>query len=286
MKSILAVVGCTASGKTEYALNLARLTKNAVLINADAFALYRQMNVGTSKPSDQDLAGIENYMFNVLDVNEIASVSIYRSKVLKIIEQVSNQGKTIILVGGSGLYVRSALDQMDFPPTDHEVRKRLYNELEADGVQKLYERLGQISPASIKQISPHNSRKIIRALEIIELTGVLPKLTFAPPQYLRPTRQIAFCYTKEELKVRIHRRTKKMLEDGLVEEVFSLKNLLSATSQKAIGYIETLQYLAGQIDQDQLIDLINLHTFQLVKKQLTWFKKDTRINWQFPDVSP
>jgi tRNA dimethylallyltransferase len=219
-------------------------------------------------------------MFNVLDVEQTASVSAYRARVLPIIERALTEAKTVILVGGSGLYVRAALDQMDFPPTDSELRAGLYRELESLGVEVLFERLKKLSPDTANQLSLTNSRKIIRALEVIELTGEPPRLELTAPQYLRPTQQIASEISQDQLFERIATRTQKMLERGLVEEVEQLRARLGPTAKKAIGYAETLQFLTGEIDREQLEALINLHTQQLVKRQLTWFRKDTRIKWR------
>jgi tRNA dimethylallyltransferase len=279
MVSVLAVVGPSASGKSDYALELVERNQPAALINADAFALYRGMNIGTAKPVEQ-LRTIENYMFDILDPVETSSVSVYRHQVLELIDNLVKQEKTVVLVGGSGLYVRSALDQMNFPPTSQTVRDRWWKIYEDQGGDYIYATLLKLAPQLREQIEPTNIRKNIRILEVIELTGKPPQLNMSEPQYLRPTLQMGFRFETSEIETRIRQRTRKMLDSGLIEEVIQLQDQLGPTARKAIGYRETLQYLNGEITLEQLEQLINLHTRQLVKRQLTWFNKDQRIQWK------
>jgi tRNA dimethylallyltransferase len=218
-------------------------------------------------------------MFDVFDPETEISVGLYRNLVIPIIDDLLKANRKIILVGGSGLYVRAALDVLNFPPTNAALRQQLNAELTQRGAPAMYEKLQQIDSVSAQRLSPQNTRRVIRALEVALLTGQSFMTEMPSPKYRRPTQQIGFAVPQAELHRNIELRTRKMLDQGLIEETESLMENLGPTARKAIGYAETIRYLKREINREQLEDLINLHTKQLVKRQLTWFKKDSRICW-------
>lgn len=273
MFEIIAIVGPTASGKTKYSIDLAKKT-GYPLINADAYSVYKKMDIGTAKPSAKELDGIKNYMFDIVDTDFRIDINWYKNLVLPIIENE----KKVILCGGSGLYIKSIIDNMTLQPFDENVRNSLYKKKEELGIDKLYEMLEKKDRKSIEMIPKNNEKRVIRALEVIEITGKPYSSTIVENEYrYKNTKQYMFDLPKDIYFDKIQKRTKKMLKTGLIEEVKELKDNLGVTAKKAIGYKETLEYLDSKLTLEELEELINLRTFQLVKKQITWFKKDKRI---------
>lgn len=270
---VIAIVGPTASGKTDYALRLCR-ENGYPLINADSYSLYRGMDIGTAKPTGEELQGVEHYAFSVVEPSEAISIGKYQEIVLPLFKKLEG---TVVLCGGSGLYIKSVIDKIELAPFDLDTRNRLYRELEANGIEPLFKRLQKLDPASALKIPMENDRRVIRALEVIEQTGKPYVSDLEVFDYRYPTEQFMLKMDLEQLHERIKLRAKKMLDSGLVNEVETLRPTLGVTAIKAIGYKETLQYLDNQITLEQLEELIVIHTNQLVKKQLTWFRKDGRI---------
>ncbi|MDR2508749.1 MAG: tRNA (adenosine(37)-N6)-dimethylallyltransferase MiaA [Candidatus Ancillula sp.] len=309
---IIAIVGPTATGKSDLAISLAKALKERgvskgdatqkvlpQIINADSYARYRKMDIGTAKVDLQtrlDLErqwGVKHYQIDVLDPSETSTAQSFAECVKIEIDDISqNANSTLgvpILCGGSGLYVRSVLDGFEFQKQDVALRKSLESRLECEGVHALYMALREKSPETAAHISPQNARRVIRALESLELQGThiatLPQYTYAYPSTL----QIGLETTREELDRRIDIRTSKMRELGLVSEVSALysSQMLGETAIKAIGYAEVVSFLNSgthpgngrKLDLDATFELIATHTKRLVRRQLSWFKRDPRIHW-------
>ena len=289
MKLVI-ICGPTASGKSELAVALAEKIGGEV-INADSMQLYRGMDIGTAKITEEDRHGIPHHLLDILDVNEDASVASYQALARKSIAEISARGKYPILVGGTGLYIKSTVDEMNFPETDQSVRGSLEAEAETYGTAALYQRLSELDPLAAEKIEQANTRRIIRALEVIAITGEaysaqLPKdESSLYPDALHIGLQI----DRSELAPRIEARTEKMFTRGLVGEVESLIPkglLLGTTAQRAIGYSQTLRHLAGEITFDAAVEETKTATRQYVRRQETWFKRDNRIQWIPTDANP
>jgi tRNA dimethylallyltransferase len=278
---VVAVVGATASGKSALAVDLA-LTLDGEVVNADSMQLYRDLNIGTAKPTREERRGVPHHMFDVLDVSETASVAAYQSMATHVIDDIVSRGRTPIVVGGSGLYVRAVLDDLRFPGTDDEVRGRLETELASVGPQVMHDRLAGVDPAAAAAILPGNGRRIVRALEVIELTGQPFTATLPEYRYRRPAVQLGLDVPLEELDQRIETRVDRMLRAGLVAET---ERLVTAglrdgpTASRALGYAQVLQYLHGQLPEPELRGEIVRATRRFARRQLSWFRRDPRINW-------
>lgn len=284
---VIALVGQTATGKSDLAVRVAEAVDGEV-INADAMQLYRGMNVGTAKITSAEMRGIPHHLFDVLDVTEEASVAVYQQQARSRIDEVRARGKTPILVGGSGLYVRAALNHMEFPPTDPQLRSELYARLERDGLAALYQELQDRDPAAAATIEPRNDRRIIRALEVIALTNRPFAASLPTQEYVYPTVQLALQIAQKELDVRIRRRVENMWQAGLVAEVQELltRGLATApTASRAVGYAETIRHLNGEFDAQATQDLIAQSTRQLARRQRRWFARDERVNY-LPATAP
>lgn len=276
---IIAIVGQTATGKSDLAIDLAHRI-NGEVINADAMQFYRGMNIGTAKVTSAQMRGIPHHLFDVLDVTQEASVAIYQEQARETIARIRSRGATPILVGGSGLYVRAALDDMEFPPTDPAVRQRYYDRLEAEGLEALYSELDSKDPQAAASIEPRNDRRIVRALEVIELTGKPFAASLPRQQYVEPTLQFALEIDLGELDKRIEARVENMWDSGLVAEVESLLEVGLAqgpTASRAVGYAETIRHLNGELTQAETKQLIAQSTRQLARRQRRWFKRDARV---------
>ena len=285
---LLAVVGPTATGKSDLALELGDALggpENVEVIGADAMQFYRGMDIGTAKLPLDRREGYLHHQIDVLDIDEEASVAKYQADARLDIADVEARGKTAILVGGSGLYVRAVLDPISFPGTDPEVRARLEAEAAALGSDALHQRLALLDPVSAGRIDPRNTRRVIRALEVIELTGQPFSASLPEYRYVRETVQVGLNLPTEVLDQRIAERTEAMFAEGLVEEVANLQKQGLAetkTASRATGYREVLDMLNGRIDQQEAKDAISLATRQLARRQIKWFRRDPRIRWFDP----
>ena len=278
----LAVVGPTATGKTALAVDLARELGGEV-VNADAMQLYRGMDIGTAKATEAERRGVPHHLLDVLDVTETASVAAYQRHARAEIERLLADGKVPVLAGGSGLYVQAVLDDLRFPGTDPAVRARLDAEAEQLGTPALYTRLGERDPVAAAKILPTNTRRIVRALEVIEITGEpfsanLPKP--GPARY--GTVVIGVDRTPEELDERVNERVVRMFEAGLVDEVRELEKRglrEGKTASRALGYQQVLAELDGDGDFAAAAAATAQATRRFVRKQRSWFRRDQRILW-------
>jgi tRNA dimethylallyltransferase len=278
---VVAVVGATATGKSDLGVALA-LELGGEVINADAMQLYRGMDVGTAKLSADERQGVPHHLLDMLDVTDEASVAAYQRAVRTVIDDVVARGRVPVLVGGSGLYVRAALEPLQIPPTQPDVRARLEAEAEAVGAAQMHERLSRVDPESADRILPGNVRRVVRALEVIELTGRPFSATLPEPAYLRPTVQLGLRAPRPELDERIGRRIRRMWADGLLDEVATLLPLglrEGRTASRAVGYAQALAELDGRLDAEQAQDETARLTRRLARRQESWFGRDPRIAW-------
>ncbi|RSM47827.1 tRNA (adenosine(37)-N6)-dimethylallyltransferase MiaA [Amycolatopsis balhimycina DSM 5908] len=282
MSSPVAVVGPTATGKTALAVELA-LKLGGEVVNADALQLYRGMDIGTAKATEAERRGVPHHLLDVLDVTETASVAAYQREARATIERLLAAGRVPVLAGGSGLYVQAVLDDLRFPGTDPAVRARLDAEAVSSGTAALYTRLGELDPAAAAAILPTNTRRIVRALEVIEITGEpfsanLPKP--GPARY--GTVVIGVDRAPEELDERVNERVRRMFEAGLVDEVRALEKCglrEGKTASRALGYQQVLAELDGEGDFEAAAAATAQATRRFVRKQRSWFRRDQRIQW-------
>ncbi|WP_122939901.1 tRNA (adenosine(37)-N6)-dimethylallyltransferase MiaA [Brachybacterium sp. EE-P12] len=279
---LIAVVGATATGKSDLAIALAQHLDGEV-VNADALQLYRGMDIGTAKVTEQERAAVPHHLLDVLEVTEEASVSAYQRAARAAIDAIRARGRTPILVGGSGLYVRAALDDIEFPPTDADLRARLEQRAQQEGTEALHRELAARDPEAAGIIGPRDARRIVRALEVGTLTG-RPFTAFLPrPLYVDPaTVQIAPRWDRTVLHERIARRVERMVEQGLLEEIRDLRDQgldRGQTARRAIGYEQGLAVLDGTLSCAQAIQDTIAGTRRLIRKQDTWFRRDRRITW-------
>jgi len=279
--NVLAVVGPTASGKSDLAVELA-LRLNGEVINADSMQLYRGMDIGTAKLTAEQMRGVPHHLLDVWEVTKTASVAEYQRLSAQVIAEVQGRGRLPILVGGSGLYVRAALDEMNFPGTDPAVRARLEKELAAVGPGVLHQRLRERDPQAAAAILPSNGRRIVRALEVIEISGRPFTATLPEYRYRYDAVQIGLTVPRPELDERIARRVEHMWRAGLVEEVRALERAGlrdGLTAGRALGYAQVLRFLAGEWTEERAKQETIRATRRFARRQESWFRRDPRVHW-------
>ncbi|WP_344044352.1 tRNA (adenosine(37)-N6)-dimethylallyltransferase MiaA [Nocardioides panacihumi] len=280
--TIVAVVGATAAGKTGLSLDLAERLGGEI-VNTDAMQLYRGMDVGTAKLPSTQRRGIPHHLLDILDVTEPATVAEFQALARTTIADLRGRGRTPVLVGGSALYTRAVLDRFDFPGTDPVVRQRLERELEEHGVRPLFERLREVDPVSAGRIEPDNGRRIVRALEVVEITGEPFSARLPVQEYVDPhSIQVGVDIDRETLDARIAQRVDEMFDAGFVDEVERLLDHGlegSRTAATAIGYREVAQHLAGVLTLEEAKLRTVVKTRQFARRQDAWFRKDPRVVW-------
>ena len=277
---VIAIVGPTAVGKTALSLEIAEKF-SAQIINADAMQIYKGMDIGTAKLPLSQRRGIVHHQIDVLDPSEEANVSQYQKQSREIINDLFSKNVQPILVGGSGLYVNSVLEDLEFPGTNLEVRAKYEEILDEKGVEALFQMLKEIDPKAAENILPNNARKIVRALEVNEITGKAFNAKLPEPSPIFSDVRIALDMPRDLLDKRIIDRVHQMFEDGFVDEVKSLeKNLrLGKTAFRALGYSQVLSLLSGEISEDEAITLTINATKKFARRQLSWFRRDPLIHW-------
>ena len=284
--SLIVVCGATATGKSDLAITLAHHFDGEI-INADSMQIYRGMDIGTAKLSLEDRQGIPHHLLDVLDVNQDSTVAWYQSAARAAVTDIENRGKRAIIVGGTGLYIKSILDELNFPDTDPAVRESLEKELEEIGLSALFERLEKLDPAAAIAIDRANARRVIRALEVIEITGKpftanLPReASFRYPD----ARQFGLVMDRPSLDERISARVDRMWEQGFVDEVDQLLEIgitQGRTAQLALGYSQVIAFRKGLISGDEAREDTKRATRQYARRQETWFSRDARITWISP----
>lgn len=285
---LVAVVGPTATGKSDLGLALAEKLGGEV-VNADAMQLYRGMDIGTAKLTVAERRGVPHHLLDVLDLTDTASVAAYQREARAVIERLRADGRTPVLVGGSGLYVQAVLDELEFPGTDPAIRARLEDELAERGSGVLHTRLAGLDPAAAAAVLPSNGRRIVRALEVIELTGrpftaTMPRI--AAPRYdavlVGVDRDVA------ELDERIALRVDRMMAAGLVDETRALldRGLREGrTASRALGYQQVVEALDGDCTMAEAAERTVVATRRFVRRQRSWFRRDHRVRW-FDGAAP
>lgn len=278
---VIAVVGPTASGKSDLAVALAQASDGDV-VNADAMQLYRGMDIGTAKLTVAERRGVPHHLLDVLDVRDEASVAAYQRAAREVLGDLAARGRTAILAGGSGLYVRAVLDAFEIPPTDPGVRAKWEAELAAVGAPALHARLAAVDPAAAAAILPTNGRRVVRALEVVELTGCPFSATLPVPRYAMPAVQLGLVVPRHELDARITRRVDLMWRQGLVAEVRALAEAglrEGRTASRALGYAQVLRMLAGECSEDDAREETIRATRRFARRQESWLRRDPRIVW-------
>jgi tRNA dimethylallyltransferase len=283
---VIAVVGPTAAGKSELSLRLARAVDGEV-INADSMQLYRGMDIGTGKLTAAERGGVPHHLLDIWDVTETANVSEYQRLVRAVIADVQVRGRTAILVGGSGLYVRAAIDNLNFPGTDPALRARLEGELAALGPAVLHGKLAAADPAAAAAILPSNGRRIVRALVVIELSARPFSATMPGYAAVLPVAQIGLSVPRPRLDERIAARVRAMWRDGLVDEVRRLADPAAPggglraglTASRALGYAQVLRFLDGDVTEAEAEEQTVRATRRFARRQESWFRRDPRVRW-------
>ena len=282
---LVAVVGATGTGKSSLSLDIASRLRDvgraAEIVNADAMQLYRGMDIGTAKVPVDERRGIPHHLLDVLDPREEASVARYQIEARTVIDEIIGRGAVAILVGGSGLYVSSVLYDFEFPGTDAAVRARLEAELEADGPGMLHRRLREVDPAAAQAIGPANGRRLVRALEVIEITGS-PFGAGLPDEdaLWRPSVTIGLRSPRESLVERLDARVRAMWRDGLVAEVERLlPGGLGVTASRAIGYAQAAAQSRGELTEHQAIEQAAALTRKYARRQVSWFGRYRQTRW-------
>ena len=286
---LIAVIGPTASGKTGLAVEIAKKFGGEV-VSADSMQIYSELTVGTAKPTEKEMEGVPHHLISVVDMDAEFSVADYAALAKAKISEVAARGKLPILVGGTGLYINSLVDDVNFDnaETDGSMRRKLTEEAEILGNEALYERLKQVDPETAETVPMQNIVRIIRALEVYELTGIkfseykkMNKGTECPYKLC----MIGLNYTdRQKLYDRINLRVTLMAENGMIDEcreVYENKKL--GTACQAIGYKELIPYFKGEADLQDCLDKIRQSSRRYAKRQLTWFRRDDRINWVYMD---
>jgi tRNA dimethylallyltransferase len=277
----VAVVGPTAAGKSALSLRLAEAIGGEI-VNADSMQLYRGMDIGTAKLTVAERDGVPHHLLDIWDVTQAAAASDYQRLARQAIAEIHARGRVPILVGGSGLYVRAALDKLEFPGTDPGLRADLEDELAQVGAPALHLRLAAADPAAAAAILPSNGRRIVRALEVIQLSGRPFSATLPQYESVYDAVQVGVELPRAELDRRIGDRVTRMWELGLVDEVRQLEAAglrEGRTASRALGYAQVLRFLDGELSEDEAAAQTVLATRRFVRRQESWFRRDPRIRW-------
>lgn len=286
MHPLVVIVGPTAVGKSRAAVRLAHKLDGEI-VSGDALQVYRGLDVGTAKISEEEKEGVSHHLIDVVGPGENYSVARYRESAIRVIEDIHRRGKLPLLVGGTGLYINSVIDDYTFPelPTDLELRRSLASQAEELGREYLFGRLQRVDPVSAGIIKQGDVRRVIRALEVYHLTG-RPISSFHNLKEPRVSRYRLYMaglnLERNRLYINIDKRVESMLENGLVEEVVSLLRQgyePGGNAMQALGYKEIIGYLNHEYDLPTAVDLIKRSTRRYAKRQLTWFRRDARIKW-------
>lgn len=284
MKKVLAIVGPTASGKTDISIKAAEALGGEI-ISADSRQVYKNIPIATSQPTQEQLALIPHYFIGELELNEEFNAGEFGKAARNVIEDIFSRNKLPVIEGGSGLYIKSLIDGLfEEEIESDEVRKNLYEKLEREGENSLYEELLKVDPESFEIIPRRKIRRVIRALEVFYSTGKkISELHKSKSNIGFETVRIGITYERKILYQRINERVDKMIKQGLIEEVIKLKeagyHYKTNYSLDTVGVKEVFKYLEGEYDSDEMIFFIKQNTRRYAKRQLTWFRKDKSINW-------
>lgn len=285
MKTIV-ICGATATGKSDLAVSLATEIGGEI-INADSMQIYKGMDIGTAKLTPTERGGIEHHMLDILQVTQDSTVAWYQGLAREAVNAIHGRGKHAIIVGGTGLYVKSILDDLNFPDTDAVVRQRLTEEAKEFGIVQLFQRLEELDPVAAAAIDRQNERRVIRALEVIEITGqpFTANLPREDSSLYPDALQFGLVMDRAELGARVEARVDRMWEIGFVAEVDRLIDegiTKATTARRALGYAQIIAMRSGEISETLAIEETKRATRQYVRRQETWFSRDARINWISP----
>ena len=285
--SLIIVCGATATGKSDLAVSLAKEI-NAEVVNADSMQVYKGMDIGTAKLTSEERGGIAHHLIDVLDIKDEANVAWYQQIAREKIDQILSSGKSVVVVGGTGLYIKAILDDLNFPDTDPAVRQKITDQAEKLGNDVMHERLAKLDPAAALAIPKENIRRVIRALEVIELTGK-PFTANLPRQESSKypdAKQFGLVLDRGNLDEKIDKRVEDMWAKGFAREVSTLmtKGLeQSGNAKKALGYMQIMNYLNGESDEAFAKEETKRVTRAYARRQETWFSRDERIKWLAPE---
>ena len=281
MQPAIVIVGPTAVGKTDLSLDVAQEFSGEI-INADSMQLYKGMDIGTAKLPVEQRRGVPHHMLDVLEVTQTANVADYQRDARIVINQLAQKSVRSIVVGGSGLFIQALLEDMQFPGSDPEIRERLTQEAEEIGPEAIYQRLVDLDPQAAANILPGNTRRVIRALEVIELTGQAPVTTLQQLTEVVPSIRIGLKRDRADLDERITARVELMWQQGFVSEVEQLEKQgirQGLTASKALGYAQVLSALAGEISMPDAKAQTIQATKRFARRQESWFARDKKIHW-------
>lgn len=283
---LIVICGATATGKSALSVEVAQAI-NAEIINADSMQVYRGMDIGTAKITLDERNGIAHHMLDVLDVSQDSTVAWFQDEARKAIDEIHARGKNVLMVGGTGLYIKAVIDELNFPDTDPQVRYTLNKEAEELGIDAMFARLEELDPAAAIAIDSANLRRIIRALEVIEITGKPFTANLPREESVRypAALQFGLVMDRDSLSERIDERVNTMFRNGLVAEVQQLMSaglLQGRTAQRALGYSQVISHLQGELSLEAAIEETKRATRQYARRQETWFSRDARIKWISP----
>lgn len=282
---VIVICGPTASGKTALSIELAKKI-NGEIISADSMQIYKDMSIGTAKPTVEEMQGIKHYLIDFVSPDERYSVAQYKQDAKKAIKEILEKGKTPIIVGGTGLYIDSLIYEIDYTDIkiDENYRKQLEQTAEKEGLDKLYQEAEKIDPDAMKKISQNDKKRIMRVLEIYHSTGKTKtqqelESRKNPVEY--DYRIFAINWDREKLYQRINKRVDIMIEKGLIEEVNQILNKYKKfpTAMQGLGYKEVVDYINGKYTIEEMIEKIKMETRRYAKRQLTWFRKNKQTIW-------
>jgi tRNA dimethylallyltransferase len=286
-KQIIAIVGPTGTGKSELGINivesLARRGQTAEIVNTDSMQFYRGMNIGTAKLTLEERRGVPHHLLDWLDIREESTAAEFQASARPVIEEIQSRGATPVLVGGSMLYIAAVLNNFEFPARDEVLRAELEEELIELGSREMHNRLAALDPIAASRIDSANGRRIVRAIEIVTLTGepfaaALPEV----PEEWQSSVQIGLLAERSVLVPRLHQRAERMWQQGLLAEVEALIPMGvrdGKTSSRAIGYAQALAQIDGELSQAEAIEQTALLTSRYARRQMSWFRRDSRVNW-------
>lgn len=284
-EKVVVICGPTASGKTALSIELAKRV-NGEIVSCDSMQIYKEMDIGTAKPTREEMQGIKHYLIDFVSPEERYSVADYKIDAKKAINEIIEKGKTPIIVGGTGLYVDSLIYEIEYPNIefDENYRKELERQVEENGLEKLYEKAKEIDPEAIKKISPNDQKRILRILEIYHATGknkTEQEKESRKKEVEYDYKVYALDWERSRLYERINKRVDIMIENGLIEEVKNIYNKYEKfpTAMQGLGYKEVVEYLEGKTTKEEMIDKIKQETRRYAKRQLTWFRKNKQTIW-------